>query len=81
MKSNGLMIRLIIVSAMSVCIGLAAPANAFAAGECKGDVEKYCQGAQGPKQELACLKEHKKQLSPECKAHVLRMVKAAREAK
>lgn len=81
MEFNRLMVRLIMAAAILMCLGLAPQSRAFAAGECQGDVARFCQGAQGPKQELACLKAHKKQLSPECKVHVAKMLKSAKEAK
>ena len=81
MRRSRLVVQLIAVVAISMCLGLVSQSAVFAAGECKADVARLCPGAEGPKQELACLKEHKQQLSPQCKKHVLRMLKAAKEAK
>lgn len=81
MKIKRLMAQLIIVVAMSICLGMLSQSLAFAAGPCQGDIAQYCAGAHGPKQELACLKEHKTELSPQCKLHVVRALKAARDAR
>ena len=81
MKFNRLIVQLIIVAAMSMSLGLLPQSPAFAAGECRGDIAKYCKDAQGPKQEMECLKMHRKQLSPQCKKHIVQMLKAAKEAK
>ena len=59
MKLNKLMAQLIVVVAMSICLGMLSQSIAFAAGPCQGDIARYCAGAHGPKLELACLKEHK----------------------
>jgi hypothetical protein len=80
MKRNKLMVQLIIVAALSMCLGLLSQSLTFAAGACQGDIARYCRGAQGPKQEMECLKEHKEQLSPKCKMHIVKVLRAVKEA-
>ena len=36
----------------------------------------FCGGAQGLKQEMQCLKENKERLSPQCKMHILTVLRA-----
>ncbi len=81
MKLRKLIAQLIIVAAMSASFALMPQGHALAAGECREEVAKFCPDAKGPKQELACLKAHKKELSPRCKRRVLKMLKAAKGAK
>ena len=81
MKINRLMAQMIIVFAMSICLGLLSQSFAFAAGPCQVDVARYCAGAHGPKMKMACLKEHKAELSPQCKLHVVKALKAAKDAR
>ncbi|MGA2223448.1 MAG: cysteine rich repeat-containing protein [Syntrophobacteraceae bacterium] len=78
-KPDRLIVQLIIVAAMSMSLVLLSQSLVFAAGACKGDIARYCRGAQGPKQEMECLKEHKEQLSPKCKMHVVQVLRAAKE--
>jgi hypothetical protein len=80
MKRNKLMVQLIIVAAMSMCLSLLSQSPAFAAGACQRDIAKYCSGAQGQKQEMQCLKENKERLSPQCKRHIVQVMKAVKEA-
>lgn len=80
MKINRLVAQLIIVVAMSICLGLL-PQSLVAAGPCQGDMAKYCSNAKGPKQELQCLKQNKEWLSPQCKLHVVKALKAAKDAR
>jgi uncharacterized protein YjhX (UPF0386 family) len=81
MKVNRLTAQLIIVVAMSICLGLLSRSLAFAAGPCQGDMAKYCSNAKGPKEELQCLKQNKEWLSPQCKLHVVRALKTAKDAR
>ncbi|MGA2225242.1 MAG: hypothetical protein ABSH41_12465 [Syntrophobacteraceae bacterium] len=81
MKINRLVAQLIIVVAMSICLGLLSQSLAFAVGPCQGDIEKYCSVAKGPRQELQCLKQNKEWLSPQCKLHVVKALKAAKDAR
>jgi hypothetical protein len=81
MKINRLMAQLIIVVAMSISLGLLSQSLAFAAKPCQGDIARLCGGAHGPKQEMKCLKENKEQLSPKCKLHVAKSLKAAKDAR
>jgi hypothetical protein len=80
MKRNRLLVQLIVVAAVSICVGLLSQSLAFAAGACQGDIARFCSGAQGPKQEIQCLKENKAQLSPPCKMHIVQVLKAVKEA-
>ncbi len=80
MKRSKVVVQLIIVAAMSMCVGLLSQSLAFAGGACQGDVAKFCSGAPGPKQEMQCLKEHKAQLSRACKMHIVQVLKAVKEA-
>jgi hypothetical protein len=80
MKPGRLMVQLIVVAAVSMSLGLLSRSLAFAAGACKADIAKYCGGAQGPKQELQCLKENKERLSPQCKMHIMQVLRAVRGA-
>lgn len=79
MNPRGMMVRLVIVVAVSMSIFLITNSLALAEGECKGDIAKYCKGAKGSKQEVECLKEHKEQLSPRCKMHIVQVLQAAKE--
>ncbi|MGO9445285.1 MAG: hypothetical protein ACLPXB_10975 [Thiobacillaceae bacterium] len=81
MKVYRLMVQLAMVTAMSMCLALVSQNPALAAGECQGDIAKFCQGAKTPKEELACLKAHKKQLSPQCKKHILQVAKEKKQSK
>lgn len=81
MKFYRLMVHLAMVTAMSICLALVSQNLAFAAGECQGDIAKFCQGVQGPKQQIQCLKAHRKQLSPQCKKHILQMAKEKKQSK
>ncbi len=78
MKKSRLMLHLFVVASMMFFIGLLTASSASAAGECKGDLARFCQGAQGPKQELECLKMNREQLSPQCKMHIVTVLKAVK---
>ena len=80
MKADRLMVRLIIVAAISMSPGLLSRSLIFAAGPCEGDVAFFCQGAEGPKQVLGCLKQNFQQLSPQCKMHIVELAEAVKEA-
>jgi len=75
-----LVVQLIVVSAISMFVCLMPQNILFAAGECKGDIARYCQGAEGPKQEMECLKMNKERLSPPCKRHIVQVLRAVIEA-
>ncbi len=81
MKFYRLMVYLAMVTAVSMCLALAPQNPALAAGECQGDIAKFCQDAKGPKQQVECLKAHRKQLSPQCKKHILQMAKEKKQSK
>ncbi|MED5622268.1 cysteine rich repeat-containing protein [Ideonella sp. BN130291] len=52
-------------------------ADGTVAEACKGDVEKLCPGVQpGEGRVVACLKEHKKDVSKECKTEIVKQRKA-----
>jgi hypothetical protein len=80
MKRNRLLVQLIVVAAMSTCLGLLSQSPALAVGQCEGDVAFFCQGAEGPKQVLGCLKQNFQQLSPQCKMHIVELAEAVKEA-
>jgi len=80
MKPARIMVQLIIVAAILISLDLLSQNPALAVGECQGDIAKYCQGAQGPKQEMECLKAHRKQLSPQCKKHILQVLKEKKQS-
>jgi hypothetical protein len=80
MKRNGLMVYLILAAAVLACVGPMGGDLALAARACQGDIAMFCAGAQGPKQELQCLKENRERLSPQCKMHIVQVLRAAREA-
>ncbi len=80
MKIKRLMDQLIIAVAMSICPGMLSQSLALAAGACREDIARFCAGAQGSKQEMACLKEHKAVLAPQCKIHIVQVLKAVKEA-
>lgn len=48
---------------------------------CKADFEKFCKDVKGRGQKLACLAEHKDELSPACKAKATSVKEHAKEAK
>jgi hypothetical protein len=52
---------------MLVLVALLIPTAAMAKGECKPDVEKFCEG-KGTDQVGACLEQHQAELSEACKA-------------
>lgn len=55
----------------------AAPSAADVAAACKADVEKYCPGIKpGDGTLKACMKEHRKELSPDCKKELMEARKA-----
>ena len=71
--------------AIALACALAAPAfaqdapkgNGAVAEACKGDVEKLCPGVQpGEGRVLACLKEHKSEVSKECKTEIVKQRRA-----
>jgi hypothetical protein len=72
------MVQLIIAAAMSMSLGLLSQSLAFA-GPCEGDVASFCQGAEGPKQVLECLKQNRDELSPQCKMHIMEVLEAVKE--
>ena len=59
-----------------------APAgNGAVAGACRADVEKLCPGVQpGEHRIVACLKEHKKEVSKECKSAIMKARRAKKGA-
>jgi len=74
------MVQLVITVAMLMSLGLLSRSIAFAVGQCEGDVAAFCQGAEGPKQVLGCLKQNFGQLSPQCQMHISQLAEAVREA-
>jgi hypothetical protein len=80
MKADRLMVRLIIVAAISMSPGLLSRSLIFAAGPCEGDVAFFCHGAEGPKQVLGCLKQNFEQISPQCKMRISEVVEGVKEA-
>jgi len=80
MKRNRILVQLIIVTAVSTCLGLLSQSLTFAGGPCQGDVARFCRDAQGPKQEMECLKQNKERLSPQCKMHIVKVLRAVKEA-
>jgi hypothetical protein len=78
-------------SALSLaCAGLLASAAAYAAdpapsaadvaAACKADVDKYCPGIKpGDGTLKACMKEHRKELSPDCKKELMEARKAKKD--
>ena len=58
----------LLLSASATMAADAPPAGSGGHGACKADVEKLCPGVQPGEGRLkACMKEHAKELSPECK--------------
>jgi hypothetical protein len=80
MNLKRLLVRLAILFAVAICLILRLYSPAFAEGECKGDIARFCKGTTGPKKEIACLKKHKEQLSPQCKMHIVQVLEAVVEA-
>jgi len=59
--------------------GAGAPAEK--PGPCKADVEKLCPGVQpGEGKILSCLKEHKAEVSPQCKTNMKQVAQQAKAA-
>lgn len=55
----------------------AAPSTADVAAACKADVDKLCPGIKpGDGTLKACMKEHRKELSPDCKKELMEARKA-----
>ena len=51
--------------------------NGAVAEACRGDVEKLCPGVQpGEGRVMACLKEHKSEVSKECKTEIVKQRRA-----
>lgn len=48
---------------------------------CKADFEKFCKDVKGRGQKMACLAQHKEELSPACKAKAESVREHAKEAK
>jgi hypothetical protein len=63
--------------ALAVMIGFSVSSEVFAQkGPCAGDIEQFCKDVQpGQGRIVKCMKEHEKDLSPGCKAHVAEMKK------
>ncbi len=71
---------------VSFALALASAAPAFAADKegaraaaeaCKGDIEKLCPNVQpGEGRIMACLKEHKSEVSKDCKTELMKQRKA-----
>jgi hypothetical protein len=80
MKPDRLVVQLIIVAAMSMSICALSQSLVFADRPCEGDVAFFCQGAEGPKQVLGCLRQNFEQLSPQCKVHIVQVAEAVKEA-
>ena len=74
MRVNRLMLQIITLIALSI-IGLASWSPAIA-GPCEGDVLTFCQGAEGPKQILQCLRQNGPQLSPPCQVQLQELQEA-----
>ncbi len=78
MRLKRLMIQLTTLIALSMCLGLISWNQAFA-GPCEGDVQAFCQGAEGPKQILQCLRQNGSQLSPPCQMQLLELREAVNQ--
>jgi len=65
------------LSATTAFAADAPKADGAVAEACKGDVEKLCPGVQPGEGRIgACLKEHKKDVSRECKSEIMKQRKA-----
>jgi|SRR5208283_3633782 len=59
------------------------PVSQGSSNGCKSlpeDIAMFCGGAPGPKQEMQCLEQNKDYLSPQCKMHIVQVLKAVKEA-
>ena len=66
--------RLVLIAAAAFAVGLAQmPQFAFAKGECKADVEKFCKDIPHGKGAIRqCLKQNQDRLSPSCQTKIER---------
>jgi chorismate synthase len=80
MKFKGLFARLIVVAAVSISSSVLLQVPVFAQqAACQEDLARFCQGVQGRKQQMACLRQNREQLSPACKQHLVEAMRTAKQ--
>jgi hypothetical protein len=84
MKSEGVILKFIIVATVTLCLILLGSKGAFTQEDkpCAGDVEKFCQGVQqGGGRISQCLVQHKEELSLGCKLRIAEVIEQLKEVK
>ncbi len=82
MRIKMAVIAFIIAATITLCLTLVGAESAFAQGPgaCQGDIQQFCKDVQQGGGRIAkCLKQHKKELSPECKTRIVEVAKQLKE--
>jgi cysteine rich repeat protein len=75
-------VTFIVIATITLCLTLVGGEGAFAQGPgaCQGDIQQFCKDVQQGGGRIAqCLKQHKQELSPECKTRIAEIAKQIKE--
>ncbi len=82
MRIKMAVVTFIVIATITLCLTLVGGEGAFAQGPgaCQGDIQQFCKDVQqGGGQIAQCLKQHKQELSPECKTRIAEIAKQIKE--
>jgi phage host-nuclease inhibitor protein Gam len=82
MRIKMAVVTFIVIATITLCLTLVGGEGAFAQGPgaCQGDIQQFCKDVQQGGGRIAqCLKQHKQELSPECKTRIAEIAKQIKE--
>jgi cysteine rich repeat protein len=82
MRIKMAVVTFIVIATITLCLTLVGGGGAFAQGPgaCQGDIQQFCKDVQPGGGRIAqCLKQHKQELSPECKTRIAEIAKQIKE--